>query len=98
MLEPMAVNAVLDWEVAHVGSAVEDLAWAEWIVRFHHPEAIECLPELFDGSGVLPSWSDRQAAMVCRCRDYVVFCEKSGFDTATAEWRRRLRATEHWSE
>jgi hypothetical protein len=26
------VTAVLDWEFAHLGQPVEDLAWAEWIV------------------------------------------------------------------
>ena len=96
--EPMGVSAVLDWELAHVGSPVEDLAWAEWIIRTHHPDAIEFLSELFEGSGVWPSWSDRHAAMVCRCRDYIAFCEESGFDTATAEWRRRLRSTQGWGE
>jgi thiamine kinase-like enzyme len=97
-LEPLCVSVVLDWELAHVGLAIEDLAWAEWIIRTHHPEAIEFLPELLDGSGFWPSWSDRQAAMLCRCREYIAFCEESGFDAATAEWRRRLNATERWGE
>jgi tRNA A-37 threonylcarbamoyl transferase component Bud32 len=97
-IEPIGVGAVLDWELAHVGSAVEDLSWAEWIIRTHHPNAIEFLPELFEGSGLWPSWSDRQAAMVDRCQDYIAFCEESRFDTTTAEWRRRLRSTESWGE
>ena len=32
------VSALLDWEFAHLGRPVEDLAWAEWIVRMHHPD------------------------------------------------------------
>jgi aminoglycoside phosphotransferase len=95
---PMSVSAVLDWELAHVGSPVEDLAWAEWIIRTHHPGAIRSLPELFEGSGIWPAWSDRHLVMVCRCRDYIAFCEESGFDAATAEWSRRLRSTEGWGE
>jgi aminoglycoside phosphotransferase (APT) family kinase protein len=41
------VSGVLDWELAHIGSPIEDLAWAEWIVRMHHPEALDDLPDLF---------------------------------------------------
>ena len=31
------ITAVLDWEWAHAGDPVEDLAWCEWIMRMHHP-------------------------------------------------------------
>src|ERR1700733_3708564 len=55
--DPLAVNAVLDWERAHIGSAVEDPAWAEWIVRTHHPDAIDYLPGLFAGLGRWYSWA-----------------------------------------
>jgi hypothetical protein len=39
LLDPVtfAVTAVVDWEFAHYGEPVEDLAWCEWIVRMHHP-------------------------------------------------------------
>ena len=33
-------TAVLDWELAHVGDPVDDVAWAEWIVRTHHPHLL----------------------------------------------------------
>ena len=32
--------AILDWEWAHPGEPIEDLAWCEWIVRMHHPEHV----------------------------------------------------------
>jgi aminoglycoside phosphotransferase (APT) family kinase protein len=32
---------VVDWEFAHLGDPVEDLAWCEWIVRMHHPEHVD---------------------------------------------------------
>ena len=47
--DSVEVVAVLDWEFSHRGEAVEDLAWAEWIVRMHHPEAVSELTALFDG-------------------------------------------------
>jgi|SRR6266487_931776 aminoglycoside phosphotransferase (APT) family kinase protein len=41
LLGPAAheVIAVVDWEWAHAGDPVEDLAWCGWIVRMHHPPA-----------------------------------------------------------
>jgi aminoglycoside phosphotransferase (APT) family kinase protein len=98
LLDPIRVSGVLDWELAHVGSAVEDLAWAEWIIRTHHPGAVQDLPELFAGSGLSFGWSDRQAAMVRQCSHHLAYCETSGFGTAASEWRRRLKATEVWNE
>ena len=98
LLDPIRVCGVLDWELAHVGSAVEDLAWAEWIIRTHHPGAVRDLPELFAGSGLSFGWSDRQAAMVRQCSHHLAYCETSGFDTAANEWRQRLKATEGWNE
>jgi tRNA A-37 threonylcarbamoyl transferase component Bud32 len=97
-LDVTRIAGVLDWESAHVGSPIEDLAWAEWIVRMHHPEAVVVLPELFDGSGLSISWSDRRSAMIQQCRRYIAFCEASEWKAAAAEWRRRLTATGGWHE
>jgi aminoglycoside phosphotransferase (APT) family kinase protein len=96
--DPIRVSGVLDWELAHIGSAVEDVAWAEWIIRTHHPDALDDLPELFAESGSFFDWSDRQAAMVLQCGHHLAFCEASGLDTEAREWRRRLEATEGWNE
>jgi Phosphotransferase enzyme family len=98
LLDPIRVSGVLDWELAHIGSAVEDLAWTEWIIRTHHPRALEDLPELFAGCGLFFGWSDRQAAMVRQCSHHLAYCEASGLATAASEWRRRLKATEAWNE
>ncbi len=97
-LDLTRVSAVLDWESAHFGSPIEDLAWAEWIVRIHHPDALDELPELFDGSGLSVSWSDRQSAMVEQCRRYIAFCEASGLEAAATQWSSRLAETERWHE
>ena len=47
----MDVVALLDWEFAHQGDPTEDLAWAEWIVRTHHPTATTDLASLSRGMG-----------------------------------------------
>jgi hypothetical protein len=36
----MEVTGVLDWEFARRGDPIDDLAWAEWIVRMHHPGSL----------------------------------------------------------
>jgi hypothetical protein len=45
LLDPAArhVTAVVDWEWAHAGDPLEDLAWCEWIVRMHHPGHLSAL-------------------------------------------------------
>jgi aminoglycoside phosphotransferase (APT) family kinase protein len=47
LLDPAAeeVVAILDWEWAHAGNPLEDLAWCEWIVRMHHAENACAVPE-----------------------------------------------------
>ncbi|WP_202919167.1 phosphotransferase family protein [Saccharothrix deserti] len=92
------VLAVIDWELCRLGAAVDDLAWTEWIVRTHHPEAVGDLGELFAGYGERPAWSVRHEAMsaAClRCRD---FCERWDAPDAVAMWEGRIRATEAFTE
>ena len=92
------VAGVLDWEMAHFGSPIEDLAWSEWIIRMHHSKAQDDLPELFTASDLSFNWSDRQASMVRQCRHYLDYCEASELPAGVAEWQRRLDATERWQE
>lgn len=93
-----SVCAVLDWEFAHIGSPIEDIAWAEWTVRMHHPDSLEYLPQLFAGAGSSFPWSKRQAAMVLQCQRYIALCEGDQSEAAAAVWRQRLRTTESWNE
>jgi aminoglycoside phosphotransferase (APT) family kinase protein len=53
LLDPaaMEVTAILDWEWAHTGDPVEDLAWCEWIIRMHHPSEAGLLGVFFDAYG-----------------------------------------------
>ncbi len=89
------VTAILDWESTHRGNRIEDLAWSEWIVRMHHPRAVDALDELFDAAGARPSWSVRHAAMLDRVQALTALCETS---RRKSEWPARLDATARWSE
>ncbi|MCZ9342717.1 phosphotransferase, partial [Streptomyces sp. TRM76130] len=77
LFDPAAyeVTAVVDWEFAHLGEPVEDLAWCEWTVRTHHPRHREALGHFFQAyGGRVPSWSVRRAVMLDRCEELRRFC------------------------
>jgi hypothetical protein len=96
-----AVTAVLDWELADSGDFVVDLAWAEWIVRFHHPEQAFALPALFEGYGERPSWPRRHQAMLSKCHwalDFVRRWWPDGETDAAALWQRRIETTAAFRE
>jgi hypothetical protein len=92
------VVAVVDWEWCHLGSAVEDLAWAEWIVRTHHPAAVPHLDEMFAGFGARPPWPERHAAMLDQCRRLGEFCRRWGAPDAVRMWAARTATTEAFRE
>jgi aminoglycoside phosphotransferase (APT) family kinase protein len=92
------VAAIFDWESAHIGQPVEDLSWAEWIVRTHHPSAVESLPELFGAAGLEPPWPERHKAMVDQCESILRYCRSAGFERSSRDWERLLDATSSWDE
>jgi hypothetical protein len=94
-LENERVTGVLDWEFAHRGRPVEDLAWAEWIVRMHHTDAIDDLGALYLGAGTRPRWEGRHDAMLRRVRALLTDAERTA---SPSPWRRRLELTERWVE
>jgi aminoglycoside phosphotransferase (APT) family kinase protein len=100
LLDPRSLNvvAVLDWEFAHDGDPVEDLAWAEWIVRLHHPAAVQQVPELFDGYGHRPAWTTRHNVMQSRCAHFREICLRRGDQDAAEMWRLREQVTRSWHE
>lgn len=92
----IAVAAVVDWEWAHFGEKLEDLAWCEWIVRIHHPECVDALPHLYHGYGaVTPPWSRRRAAMLAKCRAFQAHAARRQ-DGSAAAWQRRTAITASW--
>ena len=92
------VAALVDWEWVHVGQPVEDLAWAEWIVRSHHPHAVRELAALFRGYEDMPAWKLRHDAMVERCYRLLTYVEQQEQPDAIALWKQRLQATERFVE
>ena len=98
LLDPTTVEptALVDWEFAHIGDPVEDLAWAEWIVRTHHPQLVPALPALFDGYGSEPPWPVRHESMLEKCRWLLGFARRWPDPTARPAWSSgsdRLAAT-----
>ena len=98
LLIDQETSTLLDWEFAHLGDPVEDLAWAEWIVRIHHPGHSDAIPELFRAAQLEVAWGRRHRAMVARCADLLQGIEQSGPPEAIDLWRQRLRLTESWTE
>jgi tRNA A-37 threonylcarbamoyl transferase component Bud32 len=92
------VVGLVDWEFAHHGDAVEDLAWAEWILRMHHPAHVAAAEGLLEHAGSTAPWPERHRAMVRRCRDLVDLLTAQGSPDGEALWRRRLADTERWRE
>ena len=68
------------------------------IVRMHHHDDVDALPELLDASGLRLGWPERQQAMVIRCDALMRMAEAAGSADTTELWRRRLRLTERWKE
>jgi Ser/Thr protein kinase RdoA (MazF antagonist) len=101
LLDPGAseVTAVLDWEWAHAGQPVEDLAWCEFIIRLHHPADVWALAGFYDCYGSRPAWADVQFAIIDRCQSMLEFCERwqPGGAGATS-WRERLGTVRTWTQ
>ena len=96
---PDHVVGVLDWEWAHLGEPIEDLATVEWIVRTHHEEAREHLLAFFDAYGTRPAWEDRKATMLERCRRFERTdpVDRSGLGRRLW-WQERARIVGSWVE
>lgn len=100
----LQVTAVLDWEFAHTGEPIEDLAWCEWIVRMHHPGRVPLLGAFFDayarsGRNTVPDWPARQAAMLAKCLSLREFCERwEPGGEGVRRWEERFATTAGWED
>jgi tRNA A-37 threonylcarbamoyl transferase component Bud32 len=92
-------TAIVDWELTDVGDPIEDIAWAEWVVRFHHADLVHALPALFDGYQAQPPWPRRQAAMLAKCRALdLVQRLRIDNDAEAGLWQRRIDTTAAFRE
>ncbi|GAA1363851.1 phosphotransferase family protein [Streptomyces beijiangensis] len=102
LLDPVTfeITAVVDWEFAHSGDPVQDLAWCEWIVRMHHSEHRTALGHFFRAyARDVPAWPQRKAAMLARCEALRQFCHRWELDgPGVRQWRDRAAATAAWVE
>lgn len=96
--EEWKVAALLDWEWAHLGDPIEDLAWAEWIVRMHHSAALSALPALFNGYGTAPSWPLRHQAMLSKCQQLLAFVRDAHNTEGVLLWEHRIQLTHQFSD
>lgn len=80
-----ALVAVVDWEDSHIGEALDDFVWTEWLVRTWHPAAVDALGGLYAEVEVPDAEHRRSAMRRClrRHRDR---------DSAGADWDRHLAA------
>ena len=92
----LAVTGVLDWEFARLGDPVDDLTWAEWIVRMHHAGAVASLGRLFEGWGEQPDWDRRQAAMLAACHRFRDRADRLGDQPGATQWAERADITAGW--
>lgn len=97
-LDLTQVRLLCDWEWVTLGHRYTDLAWAEFIVRYHHPEFVPALSALFDGYGNKPTWADRQAAMTARATSHRDFMQSWQGQQAASTWDQRLTAIAAWRE
>jgi aminoglycoside phosphotransferase (APT) family kinase protein len=101
LLDPDArqVTAVLDWEWAHDGDRLEDLAWCEWVVRMIHPAHVDALEGFFAAYGHRPAWAARHQAMIDKCRALVDFWQQwQPTAERTRQRQAQLAATIGWTE
>lgn len=102
LLDPVTFEtaALVDWEWAHSGDPVEDLAWFEWAVRACHPEHRWALPEFFAAyGGAVPAWPRRQAAMLSRGGELLDFsARRDPGGEAEKHWLEHLDAIAGWTD
>jgi hypothetical protein len=92
------IALLADWEWSTVGSPVTDLAWAEFIVRMHHPDHQQCLEALFAGYGSRPPWPERQAAMAQRADTVAAWVRSYRGAAAATTWEARARRIGRWRD
>lgn len=90
------VRGIVDWEFARGGNPIEDLAWAEWIIRMHHPDQMEAIPALFEGYGSEPYWDERHSLMLHNCKRTLKRAKARGNEKTIKRWYDRSEQTQQF--
>jgi len=100
LLDPTTgqVVGLVDWENAHHGPADADVAWAELVVRLHHPDLASRLNALYGGYGATPAWTTRHEHKLAAVRARVAEAATGKHDAAVRSWTNKLQAVAGWAE
>jgi Ser/Thr protein kinase RdoA (MazF antagonist) len=94
-----AVTAVLDWEWAHAGDPIDDVAWTEFIVRMHHPAQTPALDGFYAAYGSRPAWPAVRAAILRRCQWLLELCQRAEpGGPGVLAWTERIEIVRSWPE
>lgn len=93
-----AIQAVIDWELAHRGDAFEDLAWMEWNMRIWYSPEPAALANLYRAYGDLAPWPERHEAMIERCRPHLERARTFGPADLRERWEAHFHTTERFEE
>ncbi len=91
--QPLSLEAITEWEWAHLGEKVEDPAWMEWFVRMNMGKLIRDLPVFYEAYGVTPIWGERKDAMIMQVKRHLEFAEMAGEKRTIQKWQNWLQLT-----
>jgi len=84
---------ILDWEWAHLGEIVEDLAWMEWSIRMNFARYEKDIPIFYEAYGEVPDWQSRKDAMMMQCNRNLEFARMIGERKVIQQWQNRSQIT-----
>jgi aminoglycoside phosphotransferase (APT) family kinase protein len=87
--ENARIRALVDWELAHLGHPVEDLAWLECNMRDWYSSDAEVVGALYRGYGATFDWETRHQAMIERSLPHLELSLRPGVPEAHREGTRR---------
>jgi len=94
--QPLTLEAIIEWEWAHLGDAVEDPSWMEWHIRMHMGKFVRDLPIFYEAYGITPGWGERKDAMIMQVHRHLEFARMAGEKRAIQKWQNRLQITSRY--
>lgn len=85
--------AIVDWEWAHLGDIVEDIASVEWTIRMFHTKEVSNIQLFYEAYGDIPPWEMRHEAMMMICKRQLEFARLLGKRKIIQQSQNRLHIT-----